>query len=272
MLEPQSSGRTLKYLKLKYLKVFALMNIPARIGSTISRTGASSLSAATVLVLLQAGTLASTNIANGDVPVTGPDAALSSGAGIASDVPSGEQLANLLHTTLAQVDHGNKTGDYAGLYTLLTPQVQQKVDVQKLANAMAGFRKLNVDMEQAQKILPRYDQMPQLTTEGMLTLRGTFPTQPRVIRFDLSYVRIGDSWRLQVLNLDTPPAQVAAAAPVPARAEGSPAAATQAPPPAAPQAPPSAPAAAGQGGARPSVSINSPFLDTSTDPPTASKW
>jgi hypothetical protein len=208
-----------------------------------------------------------------------PAAAQSStqtGSASPADMPTTEQLTFMLRNTLSRVDYGNKTGDYHALYAALTPQVQQKVDVQKLADAMSGFRELKVDMAPALKIQPHYDRPPEMGTDGLLTMRGALGTQPRPIRFDLAYLRIAGDWRVQVLNLDTPPGQNAADAPKTANAQSAESSTkvAQAPTtqtPMSPAEPASAPAPTPVLPQRPAVAI-SPYLDPSTDPPTASKW
>lgn len=253
-------------------KVFALMNKPALHRHLSQRAGAS-MGACALLVLLQAAAFSSPSFANADAPPQPSNAGAAPEAGKPLEMPSSEQLAYILRNTLERVDYGNKTGNYQGLYAVLTPQVQQKVDLQKLADAMGGFRKLNVDMAPVQKIEPQYDRPPQLSPEGLLTLHGGFSMQPRPIRFDLSYVRSDGAWRLQVLNLDAPPIQPVAAAGKTPPPQPSPQATGAQPTLQVAQAPAStaSPPAATQGAPKPAASI-SPYLDTSTDPPTASKW
>ncbi len=190
--------------------------------------------------------------------------------GRSAGMPSETELVALLRATLAKVDYGNKTGDYHGLYAELAPQVQKVVDLPRLASALEGFRKLRVDMGGVARTAPLYDRPPQVTPDGVLLLRGTFPTSPREIRFDFEFARTEAEWRIQALNLDTP-----GTATPPTASRGT-AAAPQAaaPQPGAPQAATAqtaaAPAAPPRRIAR-KVS-DSPFLDRSTDPPTATKW
>jgi hypothetical protein len=206
-----------------------------------------------------------------------PSAELARPAG----VPSEAELVALLRATLAKVDYGDKTGDYHGLYAQLTPQVQKVVDLPRLASALEGFRKLRVDMGAVARTEPLYDRPPELTPDGSLLLRGSFPTNPREIRFDFEFVRTAAEWRIQALNLDTPGTAVpsasrgTAAGPQTAAAPQAAAPQAAAPQPTAPQtlAPETAAASAAQPHAVRKVAVvESPFLDRSTDPPTASKW
>jgi hypothetical protein len=167
-------------------------------------------------------------------------------------VPGDAELVALLRTTLEKVDYGNKTGDYHSLYGELTPQVQKVVDLPKLAAALEGFRKLKVDMTAVSRTEPQYEHPPQLTPDGFLLVRGTFPTSPREIRFDFGFTRADGQWRIQALNLDTPGNGTLAAS--------------------GPAAPPAAPVSAPPPPPPPRARIDSPFLDASTDPPTATKW
>jgi len=169
-------------------------------------------------------------------------------------VPSDPELVALLRATLEKVDYGNKTGDYHYLHAELTPQVQKVVDVPRLAAALEGFRKLQVDMGAVARTEPMYERPPQVTPDGLLLLRGTFPTRPREIRFDFGFLRTEGEWRIQALNLDTPGGTNLAAAPAGGAAAAQAVSAT-----------------AARTRMRPKP-VDSPFLDVSTDPPTATKW
>ncbi|MEJ0005123.1 MAG: hypothetical protein WDM77_01710 [Steroidobacteraceae bacterium] len=168
--------------------------------------------------------------------------------GVVTNVPNDAELVALLRATLEKVDYGNKTGDYHTLYGELTPQVQKVVDLPKLSAALEGFRKLRVDMGPVTRTIPLYEHPPQVSPDGLLLLRGTFPTSPREIRFDFGFARIDDQWRIQALTVDT--------SGVPGSAAPASAGAVQ-------------PAPRQRFTRKP---VDSPFLDPSTDPPTATKW
>jgi hypothetical protein len=184
-----------------------------------------------------------------------PDAAPRDALTRSAGVPSEPELVALLRTTLEKVDYGNKTGDYHYLHAELTPQVQKVVDEPRLAAALEGFRKLRVDMDAVARTEPLYERPPEVTPDGLLLLRGTFPTTPREIRFDFGFMRTEGRWRIQALNLDTPGSAALSGAPAGAAA--------------APQVAAAAPAVRHRVLRKP---VDSPFLDPSTDPPTATKW
>ncbi len=237
-----------------------------------------------VVVLLTLGVAAGIGAETG--PAGEPGSSGAAGVPQRSGMPSRTEITKLLHSTLDTIDYANKTGSYIGVYALLTPEVQKKVDLPKLAQVLAGFRQLELDLAPIQRMKPSFERPPQLSEDGVLTLRGSFPMEPRVVRFDLGYRKVDNLWRIEALNLDTPPVPGATAAagpgtvenptPVqqlnslpPAEAQTPPAAvpavaAPAAPTPAAPPPPQATPG-------RPPV-VNSPYLDTSTDPPTTSKW
>jgi len=216
-----------------------------------------------IVALALTSALLSAGTALGETVAQQPPAAAGDGALQAhtSSMPNDAETVALLRNTLAKVDQGNKSGDYHALYAELTPQVQKVVDPPKLASALEGFRKLRVDMSPIANVAPLYERPPALTPDGVLLLRGTFPTRPREIRFDFGFTQVDHQWRIQALNLDTPgsPPPVAASpsAPIPMPAS--------APVPQVASAPAPLPRAMRK-------AADSPYLDTSTDPPTATKW
>jgi len=132
------------------------------------------------------------------------------------EIPASAGLVDLLRSTLLMVNAGNQTGDYSLLYANLTPPVQRNVDVDRLAQALAGFREEKVDMSAVSVVHPQFVKPPAIDANGVLNLTGYFPTEPRMVRFNLGYRKLNGNWRLEVIDLDAPGNPKAAASPAPA--------------------------------------------------------
>lgn len=120
------------------------------------------------------------------------------------EMPAAAGLVDLLRSTLLMVNTGNKTGDYSLLYSNLTPPVQKNVDVDQLAKALTGFREEKLDMSAVSVVHPQFSKPPEIDANGVLNLNGYFPTQPRILKFNLGYRKLNGSWRLEAIDLDAP--------------------------------------------------------------------
>lgn len=120
------------------------------------------------------------------------------------EVPAAAGLVDLLRSTLLMVNNGNQTGDYSQLYANLTPPVQKNVDVDRLSQALAGFRKEKIDMSAIAIVNPEFTKEPELDADGVLNISGYFPTEPRMVIFSIGYRKLNDKWLVEAIDLNTP--------------------------------------------------------------------
>jgi hypothetical protein len=91
-----------------------------------------------------------------------------------------------LWSTMAAIDHANKTGNYTVLRALGSPGFQQGNTPQSLAAVFAGIRGERLDLADTLVFEPVYE-FPPGVVQGLLRLRGMFRMRPRGVRFDLLY-------------------------------------------------------------------------------------
>jgi hypothetical protein len=120
------------------------------------------------------------------------------------EVPASSGLVDLLRTTLLMVNAGNQSGDYSVLYANLTPPVQKNLDVNRLSEALAGFREEKIDMSAVSVVNPQYIKSPEIDANGVLNLIGYFPTHPRMVRFSVGYRKLDGKWLVEAIDLDAP--------------------------------------------------------------------
>ncbi|HET9428532.1 MAG TPA: hypothetical protein VFO69_09260 [Allosphingosinicella sp.] len=101
-------------------------------------------------------------------------------------VPDDMALAKLLWSTMAAIDHANKTGNYSVLRSLGSPGFQQGNSVENLAAVFAVLRQERLDLADTLVFQPVYE-FPPAIVQGLLRLRGTFRMRPRGVQFDLLY-------------------------------------------------------------------------------------
>jgi hypothetical protein len=110
-------------------------------------------------------------------------------------MPDRVSLAKLLWSTMAAIDHANKTGNYSVLRALGSPGFQAANQEGALADIFASIRNQRIDLTDTIGIGPVFEYPPAILN-GLLRMRGAFPMRPRGIEFDLLY-EFNNGWRLQ---------------------------------------------------------------------------
>jgi hypothetical protein len=116
-------------------------------------------------------------------------------------VPDGYQLSLLIYSTLSALDQANATGNYSVLRDLAAPDFQRINPVQKLGAVFSTYRTRRVVLAPVVLYPPHLVEAPEVAPEGLLRLKGYFPTKPLRIGFDLSYQFVGGTWRLIALSI-----------------------------------------------------------------------
>lgn len=135
-------------------------------------------------------------------------------------VPSPEALLLLVRTTMIAIDQANKTGDYSVLRAIAGPGLQA-YSVHQLAKTFEPLRTNKIDLAPAAVVTPELGERPVISSEGLLTLAGSFPTRPMQIQFRFVYQADHGSWKsfglsVSMISVDAPEP------PLPRRARRSP--------------------------------------------------
>ena len=140
----------------------------------------------------------------------------------------------LVRSSLLALDHANKTGNYTVLRELGSPQFQLNTDA-RLAEIFAPQRRDNLDLSGVAALDPQLTLMPQIEPNGMMRIKGFFPSIPAQINFELLYAPVDGRWRLFGLSIGLASSAPAAPPPAVSKPAGSQPAASK---PATPAKPP----------------------------------
>ena len=130
-------------------------------------------------------------------------------AGDALAPPDDHRLALLIYQAIAALDQANATGNYTVLRDLAAPGFRDRNTAAELGLAFAKYRELRFALAPVLLYEPRLTH-PVVVTDGLIRLRGYFPTRPVRVNFDLTFAHFDDDWRLHGLAI----------APSEARAQG----------------------------------------------------
>jgi hypothetical protein len=122
---------------------------------------------------------------------------MTSGGGLAAarEIPDDYKLAMLIRTSLIALNQANLTGNYSVLRDLGAPAFQQANNPAQLAELFANLRHRGIDLEPILVIDPQVAP-PMIDAQGMLLLKGFFPTNPEQVKFELVFQQVDAQWRL----------------------------------------------------------------------------
>ena len=125
-------------------------------------------------------------------------------------VPSELELAKLVWSTIAMVDHANRSGNYSVLRDTSANGFQIQNDPARLGEIFAPIRALRVDLSNALIVAPVYTGGPALLQSDVFRVQGYFPLRPTPIFFDFYYQWEQGRWKLFGISVQpgsiTPPA------------------------------------------------------------------
>lgn len=130
-------------------------------------------------------------------------------------MPSELELAKLIWTTMAAVDHANMSGNYSVLRDLAAPGFQMNNDAARLTQIFSSLRGSGTDLSNTLLLAPTYRVAPRMEQPGLLRLQGFFGLRPTAINFDLYFQWINARWRL--FGVAISPTTLATEVPGPAR-------------------------------------------------------
>lgn len=103
-------------------------------------------------------------------------------------------VAKLVWSSMAALDHANKTGNYSVLRDLGAPSFQSSNSAATLGGIFTALRSQQVDLSNTLVIAPAYEFPPAIVQGGLLRVRGTFPLRPVAILFDLLFQNVNGQW------------------------------------------------------------------------------
>ncbi|MEM9310273.1 MAG: hypothetical protein AAGA34_02405 [Pseudomonadota bacterium] len=128
--------------------------------------------------------------------------------------PSQLDLSRMIWSTVAAVDHANRSGNYSVLRDISAQAFQINYNPARLTEIFAGLRNSNIDLSTALLVPPTYYEAPQMVREDLFRVKGLFQLRPISITFDMFFQWEQGRWKLA--GIDIQPAEMVAVQP-PAR-------------------------------------------------------
>jgi hypothetical protein len=111
-------------------------------------------------------------------------------------VPGELELAKMIWSIMAAVDHANLSGNYSVLRDLAAPGFQINNDAATLATIFSSIRSSRLDLSNTMLLAPTYSEAPRMLPDNILRLNGFFGLRPTAIQFTLEFQWVQGRWRL----------------------------------------------------------------------------
>ncbi len=122
-----------------------------------------------------------------------------------NEVPTDRALEALVKGSLLTLNDANVTGNYSVLHAKLSRPFREQFSIEKFRAAFKQFRVENTDYDIIAAMQPTYDPKPVIDEEGKLVVKGSFPTEPSRVRFDLEFIPSEGEWKLIVIQVKMVP-------------------------------------------------------------------
>lgn len=120
----------------------------------------------------------------------------------AGQIPSEEEQVKLVsgaaHVFAVSVNEKNM----AKLHAFSSNLMQQQFTIQKLTDAFNPFYKLGIDLTLLDKYGPIFDEKASINEDGVLIIKGYYPTKPDKVFFQQKYIYEGLSWKLLGISVE----------------------------------------------------------------------
>lgn len=125
--------------------------------------------------------------------------------------PSQLELSKLIWSTMAALDHANRSGNYSVLRDISATGFQINNNAAQLAQVFAGIRNLQIDLGNTLLVPPTYSTAPTFIREDVFRVQGVFQLRPISIGFDMYFQWEQGRWKLY--GIDVQPLQMTTEAP-----------------------------------------------------------
>jgi len=122
------------------------------------------------------------------------------------DVPSNRELKTLVLGSLLLFNDAIQAKSFDRFYSKIAELWQKEITAEKLQKVFQVFIDKEIDLSPITKVEPVFDGTPAVNADGLLVVKGSYPTKPSKVFFELKYVYEEESWKLGSINVQVKPA------------------------------------------------------------------
>lgn len=115
--------------------------------------------------------------------------------------PSEKEAKALALESLLAFNQSLQEKNFDSFYEQIGTIWRKEITSQKLKEIFQPFIDKDVDISSIKKVQPKFETKPAISEDGVLVLKGEYPTQPSKVVFTLKYMYELESWKLVGINV-----------------------------------------------------------------------
>lgn len=119
----------------------------------------------------------------------------------AEKMPTKKELKKLVLDSLLLFNDAIQTESFEDFYNHTGKVWQKEVTPEKLLEAFQSFVDQKADISPIAELEPAFEGTPAINEDGFLAIKGSYPTKPSKVSFDLKYVDEDGSWKLVAIHV-----------------------------------------------------------------------
>ena len=123
----------------------------------------------------------------------------------AKDVPPQKELASLTSDSILSFNQAIQAKDFTAFHKQISALWQAQVTPSKLKEIFQSFIDQQIDLSIVKGVEPVFSEPAKINEDGVLVLKGTFPTTPTKVDFQLKYLNEKSAWKLVGINVNASP-------------------------------------------------------------------
>lgn len=126
--------------------------------------------------------------------------------GATPKVPPDKELKALVFDSLFAFNQAVQKKDFTQFHKeRLASEFRKQFPLEKFAAAFQVFIDKGYDISNIAKSEPVFDAPPAIDSDGLLVVKGQYPTRPNKVTFKLTYIQESSAWKLMGINVQAIP-------------------------------------------------------------------
>jgi len=119
------------------------------------------------------------------------------------EIPSADQAVALTNRSMMLLAQAVSRDDFTDFYGSIASLWKQQITKDKLREHVADFINKKISLTLIEGVTPIFSEKPYFDKDGLLVLKGRYPTQPYWVEFELDFFNEESQWKLFGFNVVT---------------------------------------------------------------------
>lgn len=118
------------------------------------------------------------------------------------NLPSNDDQVKMVAATMHVFAVSVNEKSMAKFHAYCSNLMQRQYTVQKLDEVFTSFYNLAADLTLLDNYSPSFDEKASINEDGVLVIKGRYPTQPNQVYFEQKYITEGQNWKVIGINVN----------------------------------------------------------------------